>query len=458
MKMKTTKLYYLIFCMLLFGACKKEFLDKKPSSDILAPRSLSELKTLLDGQAQSYTGALGQMSSDEYLIISDQVYASLTSAIQRKAYIWSTDLYEGEKVDDWNIPYKAIFYANSVLDILDNQSYSDEKEAGAVRGWALFSRAYAYYDLAKNFCKVYNPSTAQTDLGLPLRLSADIDVIEQRASISVTFSQILADLNQAELLLDPLVPALNKNRPSKAAVAALKARIYLYMGDYERAENAAGSGLKLHDKLTDFNTVSTSSDTPFGYNADEVIFQSNQLISATTTTGTGNRPEIEVLPVLYGSFSQNDLRKVIYFRTNTIGKINVKRGFVGSGQYAFTGLSTPELYLIKAECLARRQQTALAMTTLNQLLISRYKKAPVFMPVSGSSPAEALALILLERRKELIWRGIRWSDLKRLNREGANITLTRSINNLSYTLPPNDPRYVFPIPDQEISTSGIQQN
>jgi hypothetical protein len=66
---------------------------------------------------------------------------------------------------------------------------------------------------------------------------------------------------------------------------------------------------------------------------------------------------------------------------------------------------------------------------------------------------------LAERRKELIYRGIRWSDLRRLNRDSRfGIILTKTLNGVTYSLLPNDKRYVLPIDEIEIRLSGIQQN
>ncbi|WP_316757430.1 RagB/SusD family nutrient uptake outer membrane protein [Pedobacter aquatilis] len=457
--MKTHKnlwLLTLLTCTLL--ACKKDFLDQKPSSDILAPKTLTELQGILEAAERiAPTGALPQLSCDDYLIIADQNYNALITATQRNAYTWQKNLYEGEKVEDWNSPYQTIFYANSVLEVLAEQSYANPAEANRIKGWAYFVRAYAYYDMAKNFCKVYSPN-AGNDLGLPLRKNASVDVIEKRASLEETFRFILSDLDASLPLLNPLVEPLNKSRPSKAASWAMKARVYLYMGDYRSAESSADSALRYHDKLIDFSTVNTSSDTPFSHNAAEVIYHSNQIGAYSSTTGTGNRPDIEVNPELYQSFAAEDLRKSIFFRTNTLGRINVKRGYMSAGIYQFSGLACDELYLIKAECLARRGETGLSLQCLNRLLSTRFKKTPNFQPLTAANAAEALNIILLERRKELIWRGIRWSDLKRLNREGAAITLIRFINGKTYTLSPNDARYAFPIPEQEINQSGIEQN
>jgi hypothetical protein len=98
------------------------------------------------------------------------------------------------------------------------------------------------------------------------------------------------------------------------------------------------------------------------------------------------------------------------------------------------------------------------MNDLNQLLRARWLKG-TFVSFTAVNPSDALSQILKERRKELIFRGLRWSDLKRLNKESPFVTtLSRSLNGQTYTLPPNSNLYVFPIPPAEIQLSGIQQN
>jgi hypothetical protein len=68
-------------------------------------------------------------------------------------------------------------------------------------------------------------------------------------------------------------------------------------------------------------------------------------------------------------------------------------------------------------------------------------------------------LILEERRRELIGRGLRWTDLRRINQEtDYAVTLEKSLNGESYILEPNSVRYTYPIPDDEIILSGIRQN
>ncbi|SMC60358.1 RagB/SusD family nutrient uptake outer membrane protein [Pedobacter nyackensis] len=450
--------YCLTIAVSLFTSCKKSFLDKKPLSTITAPNTIAELNGLLENQTiMNYTGGLPHISADEYNIVSDQQYYSLTTATERNGYIWDRNLYNGETVLDWEVPFSQIFYANSVLKVLEEKNFKDQKQSNRTKGWASFIRAYACYDLVKNFSPVYNSITAASDLGIPIKLSPDVDQVTQRSSLQSTFDHIFRDLEIAGRLLDAEVPERNKNRPSKAAVLALKARIYLYMGNYSMAEIAADSCLLYHNKLIDYNGISTTATTPFTWNTDEVIYQSTQVVNYYDLSGYGNVPKFQVNPNFIALYSDNDLRKVIFFSKTGVNKYNMKRGYVGGGSYPFTGLATDEVLIIKAECLARRGETALSMETLNQYLIKRYKKN-LFTKLTASTTEEAIRLVLEERVKELIWRGLRWSDLKRFNRDGMNITLIRVINNITYSLPPNDSRYVFPIPDQEIALSGITQN
>lgn len=459
--MKKLNIYLLLtFC--ISSGCKKNFLDAKPNSNIVNPTTLSDYQALLDNSyALNSTGALPQMSCDDYFIVDISYFNALDASTYKGAYLWKKDLFGGETgILDWNQDYKAVFFANNVLDGINtvDQSPANQTNYNNVKGEALFFRAYAFYDLARNFSPVYNSSTAKTDLGIPLRTSSGIDVIVQRSNLQETFDQIIADLNLAGNLLIDNFSTSNRNRPSKSAVNAMLARVYLYMGNYAAAGKAADSCLNKYNKLIDYNTVSTTASKPFGFTTDETIFYSMQQIDYTSTTGYGAfYTTIGVDTNLLKLYSANDLRFPIFFKQNPLGNYNVTRGYVGFSNYGFTGLATDEIMLIKAECAARANEIQTAITTLNQLLINRYVTGK-FVPIKASTSQDALNQVLLERRKELVWRALRWSDLKRLNRDGANITLTRHLGGVIYNLPPNSPLYVFPIPNDEISQSQIQQN
>src|SRR5690606_11174240 len=132
-----------------------------------------------------------------------------------------------------------------------------------VKGWALFVRSFAFFDLARNFAPAYDKVDAEVKLGIPLRLTADVDKVEDRATLAVTYAQIISDLEQASILIPEGVPARNRNRPSKEAVFGLLSRVYLTMGDYANALLYAEYCLSLYDRLIDYNSISLESDSPF---------------------------------------------------------------------------------------------------------------------------------------------------------------------------------------------------
>ena len=450
------------FCIMIIvnSGCNKEFLNANPSSAILEPTTLDDFQSLLESAYTTASSpALPTLSADEYEYASYATYQSARTATERNSYIWAKDIFQGA-IDggDWDDPYSNIFYSNSVLaglaKIANNQT--DPSRWNYLKAWALFQRALAYYELVDNFAPVYDAATANTDLGVPIKLNPSIDDEEPRASVQKTYDQILSDLNTALPGLVTNIPVNNREQPSKVAGHALLARIYLNMRKYDLAEVHADSALQIYNTLIDYNTVSLTASAPFTPENNELIFTRSTVVTYPSITSLSN-PFITISPSLFALYSSNDLRSSIYFKQTSTGTTIPKRNYVGTGLYPFTGLATDELYLIKAECAARRNDVNTALTYLNDLLVKRYI-TNTFIPVTASNQADALNAILKERQKELVWRNLRWDDIKRLNKEGSNITLTRLVNGQTFTLPPNDPRYVFPIPDNEIRLSGIPQN
>lgn len=449
----------LLTLLFLLNSCSKsEFLEMKPATSIITPTTLSDFQHLLDNTSIQYTSALAQLADDDYFIANDEELAN-RSLTEQNSYIWAKDIYGGMKeIPDWNMPFKSIFYSNAVLEGLAKSDSISSEQGQYLKGWALFNRAYFMYDLTRNFCKPYDEGTASTDLGIPIRLKSSIDKMEKRASLQKTLDQIFQDLANAENLLPKARPSSNLNRPSKIAVYALMARIHLEMRNYVQAEIYADKCLNLYSKLIDYNTLSLTATRPFSITNDELIYNTVTVLNYELTTAYSSSPS-KVLNFLIQSYHVNDLRKAIYFLFNPAnGYYTKKAGYYGVGLYPFTGLATDEVYLIKAECLARNGRPDLAMDKLNQLLITRYSNKVAYLPVKATTPKNALDIVLLERRKELTFRGQRWHDLKRFNKEGAQITLSRTLLGTLYKLAANDPRWIFPIPDDEVNLSGIAQN
>ena len=148
-------------------------------------------------------------------------------------------------------------------------------------------------------------------------------------------------------------------------------------------------------------------------------------------------------------YREGDLRRSLFFIKRSSGYINFRGSYYGS-RPLFAGLAIDELYLILSESLVRKGRLDEGAAILNALLINRYSE--VFIPVSFTDETQALQVILEERRKELAFRGLRWSDLRRLNNdERFKTTRTRNYEGQEYNLLPNSEKYVLPIPARELS-------
>lgn len=446
---------WLLLSGLLFSSCQKEFLDKKPDKALLIPTTLEDFNGLMDNLTIfNISPALQEISADDFYA-NDAGVAGFTSVIQKNSYLWATDLYQNQPCTDWNLPYKQIFYTNIILDGLKDMEDSNGSltDRNSVKGSALFHRSFAFYNLVQLFSKTYDQNTAKMDMGIPLRFTADVNAKSGRASVQEVYDQLIGDLLEAEKLL-PEQPRF-KSRPSKVAADALLARVYLSMENYELAGKYAAAALALNRSLLDYNTISPTAINPFpsspSVDNPEVIFF-DQLVSHGFTSST----RTTVADELYQRYADKDLRKSIFFAGTA--PFYVKGRYTGSRLQLFGGLCVDEMYLIRAESLARLGSSAEAMKTLNTLLITRWAKG-AFQALSANDAGDALKVILAERRKELVFRGLRWGDLKRLNKDPRFAkTIVRTVAGQVYSLSPGDKRYVLPIPAEEVVASGIAQN
>src|SRR5258708_11038653 len=398
---------------MLFSCSKSSFLDKKRNTDFIVPTTLPDFQSLLDNDAvMGRTTALGELSADN-LYLGDTFWQGL-DAKEHNAYIWAPgDIYNGQgQQDDWNLPYKQVFYANVVLDGLtrvavDSTNAQDWK---ALKGSALFMRAYAFYNLAQVFAPVYDSQSAATDLGIPLRLSPDVNTVSVRASLQKTYQQILDDLKGADNLLPSTLPFANRNRPSQPAAFSMQARVYLSMRAYDSAGAYADSCLQLYSTLIDYNTLITSLKIPFTVLNLETIYQSSFFSGANQSLAALICPKCVVDSVLYASYAPADLRWQIFYRMNAAVP-NIKGSYNGN-IYPFSGLVTDEVYLVRAECRALAGKTTAALADLDTLLRNRWKSGS-FTRFTANSSADALDTILVEGRKEFAFRWLRCTDLRR---------------------------------------------
>lgn len=439
----------LFFLLILFISCSK-YLDKKPVKSLAVPDRLSDLQALLDNHRviNEVSPPLLDLVADDYYV-STNYWQTYTLEFQNLNYIWDPTV---TQFNSWAQPYKGpVYFSNVVLDQLPDITITGKEQAtyNSIRGAALFHRAFAFHQIAQLYCRPYS-STATTDPGIVLRTTSAIGNDSKRATVQETYGQVVKDLKEAAQFL-PL-QSLYPTRPTKVAAWGALARTYLSMRDYGNAGTYADSCLQKFDSLIDYNSLIPVGNPPIKRFNKETIFYNHPLSS-----GMFRRANIDTS--LYQSYTTDDLRKEVFFKTNPDGTFSFQGSYDGTflPRASFDGIAIDEVYLIRAECFARNGNTTAAMRDLNTLLETRWR-TNMFTRFTASDAADALRIILRERRKELLFRGLRWSDLRRFNEEGHNITLTRIINNKTYQLPPNDPRWVMLIPLEVIRLSGIPQN
>lgn len=443
--MKTINTLLKIGIVLLLVNCNR-FLDEKSDSKLATAETLADNQALIDNYSVLASNATsGEIAGDD-VYVTDADFNTMNDESMKRLYTWEPDYVSLPTGNDWQLCFSRINIFNTVLFNLKQYSISN---ADNVEGQALLFRASVYLEAAQIWCLAYDKNTAATALGLPLRLDPDMNIHSVRSTLQETYSQILADLHRASTLLP--VNQIAVTRPSKVTALAYLSRAYLYMGDYTNALKYGKEALSYNLTLMNYNSLNPAAAYPINDKNVEVILPTYMSYSPflATTKAKINRE-------LYQSYDTNDLRKTIFFKILATGEILFKGNYYG-GTTRMTCIATDEIYLNVAEAQAYLDDKSSAMRTLNDLLVTRWKTG-TYTELTASSRAQALQIIRAERRKELLFRTLRWSDLKRYNREGANITLNKTINGQLITLPPNDLRYAIAIPEDIIQMTGMPQN
>jgi tetratricopeptide (TPR) repeat protein len=441
----------------LSASCKKGWLDLKPNSQNIVlntyANSISDYQTLLQHGFNMI--ALGEVGADNYYKTNSTLQ---TIGVNLPFYLWAPNGYESEVEGDWDDAYSYIYTCNVAIEGMDKITKNQGNAASwnNAYGMALFWRGYNYFQLSQVFTKWYDSTTAGSDPGVPLRLTANVTQGIGRGTVQQLYHAILSDLLQAKGLLPD--EQQYATEPTRAGCFAVLAELYLSMRDYADALANADSALQIKSTLMDYNDQTlvhpnavpafpVFSENPevyfYAYFASSVIFF--------------NMANIDSL--LYQSYDPNDLRETCFYFPFRGYPTFGREGYDGTSRFRMFGApAVDEMYLTRAECYARAGDASDALSDLNTLLQKRWI-TNTYTPYSGLSADSALSVILVERRKELVMRGSRWSDLRRLNLDPRfSKSIVRIYNNQTYILSPGSNLYVWPIPQDEILYSGIQQN
>lgn len=444
------KRYYIILPLLFALASCKKFLDEKSNRSIAIAETLADQQSLLDHYQvlNQADGNSAEISATDFYLTDTDFSSRLEN--ERNMYTWQrTNIFLPE-LNEWSNNYRGVYRANSVIENLEKipRTSSNASQWDNVNG-------QAYYYRAKNILKslfvwapAYDVASAGTDLGVPLRTGSDFNVPSIRSTVDEGYAKVLSDLLVSVRCLPPV--AVHVMRPSKAAAYGMMARALLTMRRYNEAFLYADSSLRLKNELMDFNTLNAAAPLPIPQFNVEVLHDS--FFTGVPLSNVRAKTD----PQLFARYEANDLRKTVFFNDNKNGTYGFKGSYEGFTTF-FAGVAVDEVLLIRAECLARINRLPEALTDLNKLLRNRYKKN-TFVDRQSADQAAVITMVLNERRKELLMRGLRWADVKRLNKEGAGISLTRTVNGKSYTLSPNSSGFVLPIPELVIEASGMPQN
>lgn len=426
---------------------------------------------------------------------------------------------QGGPVTMWNMNYFALARLNRVIQFADKitpTSATDATKIQNIKAQALVMRAYCHLQILSYFST--NPKDDSALAGiLADKVFLPAEKQNPRATNAEFYKLIHVDLDTAIATFTANNTAFNSIYANINFARGLKARAYMFKGDYVNAEKWADevinkSGLTLANPAQ-YRSLFFTDNQPANV---EVIFKFKR---TNNQNGQGSNlhngwcsiapnfagsPFYEVGRSLHNIFNPtniaasniptqiSDVRAGVLIAPTSL----VDANYATSSDYRKTdvlvvnkhggtisGASTPvstatnafnndikvmrlsEMYLIKAEARAEASDFAGVVSALKAVTDARGAVAPS----AASSKAVAFAQILTERRKELAFEGFRFLDLKRLGAI-AGVTVDRDPADYSSSsanfpganpsnMPMNSYKWTLPIPQDELNVNpNITQN
>lgn len=465
---KIIKSIYILLLLVVSSSCK-DYLNNTPKG-ITIPLYMEDYQKLMNSQSliSASSGNLDYLADNIHLLnktasASYYIYINKSESDRNLYSFKPGQVYvEGSKDYTWNNAYSRLYTFNSVINAVMESQGGTEAGKLNIKAEALFARAYEFYNLVNTYAKQYNSKTVNEDLGVPYITNADINQKYERHSVAEVYKKMLADLKEAEPNISSITP--NKAHPNKAALYSFYARIYLSMSDYTNALKYANDALALNNQLLNLNNYEKVDGTTWG----RVHLKGNP----SQRMPDIDHPEANYVKWLSGSLQGSvmlsqemrdiyaadlkgatDLRKEYFFSENMADLGGTPNYFPGECAFVLyssfnIGFTSTENYFIAAECEARIGSKERAMQLINTVRDNRLANSTHLI---ATTKEDALKKVLDEKRREFCFKGpMRLFDLKRLNLELAlEKTVTHQADGETFTLPPNDIRYVFPI-NQEI--------
>ncbi len=434
---KVNKYYFLHFLLIatLLLSCKK-YLDVDPYNYVSDEGQTIYDKTSAEAAVRgAYRGlaTLNYSSTFQNIVLQSGADIKSVNNAQTDLNVVNYDLRSdiGLVSTLWGNLYNTINRANHIIEKVPpiNDVNLTPALKNQLLGEGYFIRAFSYFDLARLFGNVQiflSPTKVVNDkAGKPNTTQTEV------------YNQVLEDLNQAEKLLPATVV---RNRATLFTVYALRARLYLYLNQYEQAEKdasglLANTGYKLNKPFA-LTSGSTESVLEYSYSVNDV--------NPGFSLWNGSNRALELKPDLYNLLNDSltgGNRKILTSK-NAAG--NLLGALVSTTTSSSFPIRTAEIFLIRAEARAKKSTPDLtgALADLNE--VRQRSSVPKF---TSDKPEEVILAIENERRVEFGLEPHRWFDLVRTGRAPAVLNLN------------NTNKYIFPIPGGEIRTNpSLKQN
>lgn len=304
----------------------------------------------------------------------------------------------------WTAFYRNIYRCNAALEGLAGATGLSTGLTEQLRGEVLTIRAFCYFYLVNLWGDV--PLLEGQDYRVNQRIGRT-----PQANILAT---ILADLQEAEVLLSDTYPSLDRARINQRAVQALLARVHWMNGNWHLAASAATR------VIDDSDYVLENPEMTFTLRSRETIWQLIPFnLPAQAPTYIPNQPGIipayYIAPQFVDDVEQGDQRTVGWIEANFIGGVSYHYPYkykVASGNNptteALSVFRLAEQYLIRAEARVMMGDEIGAQADVNAI------RARAGLDALDGHGEALLTAIAGERRIELFaeW-GLRWLDLKR---------------------------------------------
>ncbi|RSC92133.1 RagB/SusD family nutrient uptake outer membrane protein [Tenacibaculum singaporense] len=424
---------YILFIAVASMVSCDDYLDVEPIGQII-PKSVEDYRSFLTTAygIEKNNHVLTTYRSDELQLTK----ASLGSEQYEDLFIWND-----ESASPLTTPfsyasfYKIIFHANHVIE-KETEITGDATAITQLVGEAYALRALQYFQLINLYAKAYDTTTASNDNGVPIVTEYNLDQKYDIQSVEEVYTQILSDLSNAEARLNIEQQASGFNyRFSKIALKSLKARVYLYKKEWQKAIDVSKEALAIKNTIQDLN--SDSSIMPSEFSSVESILALDQVSSFDIASNAA------VSDQFLNKYDRiNDLRFNIYFKKD--GTV-YRAAKTADLKYKST-FRVAELYLILAEAYTQQNELSLAKTELLAFTENRYtpsKMTTYTTYINSLNKQELYEEILDERAREFAIEGQRWNDLKRTTQP----QIVKRYEGKNYTLQQNDSRYVVQFPN-----------